>query len=138
MIDKTVIDASIAVAWVHPVPGTQDTNELLNRVAEGMEIVVPGFWFLEVANALVVLERRRKLTAAERDEALERMASLNVAVDEEGSRLGFSTIANIAIANRLSVYDACYLELAQRKKLVLASLDERLRNVAKRLGLKVY
>ena len=35
---------------------------------------------------------------------------------------------------RLTVYDACYLELAQRRRLPLATFDKELRSAAKKLN----
>ena len=38
----------------------------MDAMAEGATIEVPGLWLMEVANALTVLVRRRKLTEDER------------------------------------------------------------------------
>lgn len=61
-----VADAYVSVAWVHPAQATQQTEDLLEAVYAGAELHVPALWPLEVANALVVLVRRRKLTEVER------------------------------------------------------------------------
>ena len=137
MSERFVIDASIGLAWVHPSQATSQTAALLRQVELGAELVVPALWFSEVANALLVLERRKKLSADEREKALSRLASLGASIDEEGPRLAFTATSKLAFEHGLSVYDACYLELAARRKLALASRDDTLRAAAKRSGVKL-
>ena len=91
---------------------------------------------LEVANALTVLVRRRKLTAAERVAGLGWLRGLPVRIDHEMASLAFSRLSELAVLHRLSVYDAAYLELAQRRKLALGCMDGPLREAAKQ-GLRV-
>ena len=63
-------DASVAIAWVHPAQATAATQALLQSIRGGTAIYVPALWPLEVANALLVLTRRKKLTEEERRMAL--------------------------------------------------------------------
>ena len=137
MRNALVIDASIALAWVHPSQATNQTAELLTDVENGSKLVVPSLWFLETANALLVLERRKKLTKAERTKALARLAALNVTCDELGYTAVFARVSELASKHGLSVYDACYLELSTRRKLPLASLDTALLSAATREGAKL-
>lgn len=65
-----VADASVAVGWVHPAQATPETAAMLDSIAEGAILEVPALWPLEVANALTVLVRRRKLSEKERQTAL--------------------------------------------------------------------
>jgi predicted nucleic acid-binding protein len=76
MIDAFVADASVAIAWVHPAQATPQTALLLQAVADGAQVFVPALWPLEVSNALLVLERRKKLTSAERAAALAALQKL--------------------------------------------------------------
>ena len=131
-MDRLVVDASMAVAWVHPGQATPQTDALLTQVGEGMTVVVPALWPVETANALLVLERRNKLTAQERAAALGALRSLAFAVDHEMSALAFTGLSQLATEQTLSVYDAAYLELALRLKLPLACKDGPLREAAKR------
>jgi predicted nucleic acid-binding protein len=101
-----VADASVAVAWVHPAQGSATTAAMLDAMADGARLEVPALWTLEVANALTVLARRRKLTEEERQAALGWLRGLPLAIDHEGSALAFTRLAEIAVAHRLSVYDA--------------------------------
>lgn len=133
-----VADASVAVGWVHPAQATAQTAAMLDAIAEGAVLEVPALWPLEVANALIVLVRRRKLTAEEREIALGWLRVLPLRVDHEMSSLAFSRLSELAAAHHLSVYDAAYLELAQRRKLILGCNDEPLRKAAMRCGVQVW
>ena len=132
-----VLDASIAIAWVHPGQASPSTDALLADVGRGTPIVVPALWSIEVANALLVLERRKKLRTEERLTALAGLRGLNLSVDHEMSGLAFTGVSTLASELALSVYDAVYLELALRLKLSLACKDGPLRDAAKRRRVKV-
>jgi len=131
-----VIDASVGFAWLHPAQATPETEKLLEQVGNGAQVVVPSLWFIEIANSLLVLQRRKKLTADERKSALETLGALNLTVDEESAREAFRKVSELAEKHGLTAYDAVYLELALRRKLPLASRDESLRQAAKHCGLK--
>lgn len=133
-----VADASVAVGWVHPAQATSQTAAILDAVAEGAILEVPALWPLEVANALTVLVRRRKLTEDERQTALGWLRVLPLRVDHEMSSLAFSRLSELATAHHLSVYDAAYLELAQRRKLVLSCNDGSLRKAAATCGVRLW
>jgi len=130
-MDRLIVDASIAVAWVHPGQATPQTDALLTKVGQGTTVIVPALWPVEMANVLLVLERRNKLTAEERTTALEALRTLAVEIDHEMSALAFTRLSQLATALTLSVYDAAYLELALRLKLPLACKDGPLREAAK-------
>jgi predicted nucleic acid-binding protein len=65
MIDAFIVDASVAIAWVHPAQATSQTALLLQELSEGAQVFAPALWPLEVSNALLVLVRRKKLLEAE-------------------------------------------------------------------------
>jgi predicted nucleic acid-binding protein len=133
-----VADASVAIGWVHPAQATTQTAAMLDALGEGAMLEVPALWPLEVANALLVLVRRRKLTEDERQTGLGWLRGLPVRIDPEGAPLAFSRLSELATAHRLSVYDAAYLELAQRRKLALACHDGPLREAAKQAGVSLW
>ena len=53
-------------------------------------------------------------------------------------RFAWPVIQGLAERFRLTVYDAVYLELAHRKRLKLASLDQDLRQAGAALGVTVF
>ncbi|MFO7694975.1 MAG: type II toxin-antitoxin system VapC family toxin [Vicinamibacterales bacterium] len=133
-----VPDASVAVAWVHPAQATAETAAMLEGLADGTTLAVPVIWPMEVANALLVLVRRRKLADDQRCAALGWLSKLPVVVDHEGAALAFGTLSDLASAHGLSVYDAAYLELAMRRRLPLGCKDGPLRQTARRAGLALW
>ena len=94
------------------------------RAEEG---VVPGLWWFEVRNILIVNERRRRITESDTAAFLLSLSRLRIRVDRVPDENG---VLRLARAHRLSVYDAAYLELAQREGLPLATLDADLRKAA--------
>jgi predicted nucleic acid-binding protein len=137
-MEAFVVDASVAIAWVHPAQATKQTAAMLDAIADGATVEVPALWPLEVANALIVLVRRRKLVEDERQVGLAWLRGLRVRVDHEMSALAFSRLSELAATHQLSVYDAAYLELAQRRKLRLGCTDGPLRTAAKRAGVGLW
>jgi len=138
VIRTFIADASVAVGWVHPAQSTAQSAAMLDALAEGATLEVPALWPLEVANALTVLVRRRKLTEDERQTGLALLRGLRLRVDHEMAALAFSRLSELASAHRLSVYDAAYLELAYRRKLVLGCKDGPLREAAKQSGVRLW
>lgn len=131
-------DASVAIAWIHPAQATADTDAMLDRVAAGDSLVVPALWPLEVANAITVLHRRRKLTAEEARTAIEIIRGLPAAIDHEAATVAFTRLVDLASKHQLSVYDAAYIELAIRRRLPLASNDDSMKEAAIRSGLDLW
>lgn len=138
MKEAFVADASVAIGWVHPAQATEQTEAMLDSIGQGVRLEVPALWPVEVANALVVLERRRKLTRAERQAGLGWLQGLPVRVDHQMAALAFSRLSELASAHRLSVHDAAYLELAQRRQLMLGCKDGPLRTAAGRAGVDLW
>ena len=133
-----VADASVAIAWVHPAQATKQTAAMLDAIADGATLEVPALWPLEVANALLVLVRRRKLAEDERQAGLGWLRGLRLRVDHEMSALAFLRLSELAVTHRLSVYDAAYLELAVRRRLVLGCRNGLLRAAATDAGVRLW
>jgi predicted nucleic acid-binding protein len=111
---------------------------MLDAIADGATLEVPALWPLEVANALIVLVRRRKLAEDERQMGLGWLRGLRLRIDHEMSALAFTRLSELAAAHQLSVYDAAYLELAARRRLVLGCKDGPLRTAARHAGVTLW
>ena len=138
MTKTFIADASVAIGWVHPAQATKETAAMLDAMTAGAVVEVPALWPLEVANALSVLERRRKLTEEERRSGLGWLRGIRLRVDHDMASLAFTTLSELASAHNLSVYDAAYLELAQRRRLVLGCKDGPLREAARTIGVGLW
>lgn len=130
-----VLDASLTLSWVFEDERTPAADALLDRVTEA-GAVVPALWRLEVANGLQVAIRRKRCDAAFRDRALAELSCLPISVDAETDGFAWTTTLQLADRFGLSVYDACYLELAQRQNVPLGTLDALLRTAAVALGIE--
>jgi predicted nucleic acid-binding protein len=97
--------------------------------------VVPSIWPLEVANALLMGVRRGRIAAEERDHLLQAFEQLDLEHDAETRLHAWGGINRLAGQHWLTVYDACYLELALRRRLPLATLDAALARAAQAEGL---
>ena len=130
-----VVDASVGVSWAVPSQSSAAAAMLLEEVAGGKPLVAPGLWMFEVANALLVLMRRKKIQPSQCARAREALSRLHPVIDDDGPRLALHRIWEFADEFALSIYDAVYLELAQRKGLPLASRDAGLRRAAAKCGI---
>jgi predicted nucleic acid-binding protein len=131
-----VLDCSATIAWFMPNEQSPPALELLDRVvADGA--LVPDLWPIEVGNVLLVSVRRRRMSAAHRDRALARLGELPIVRDHDGLQFAWTDTLALADRFRLSLYDATYLELARRRRLPLATLNDELRAAGRALGLAI-
>jgi predicted nucleic acid-binding protein len=129
-----VLDSSATLAWVYSEETTEAISEVLARLTD-RGAWVPALWRLEVANVLEMNVRRDRHDAAFRDAALADLAILPISIDPETDRQAWGATVRLAARHRLTVFDAAYLELAQRRGLPLATLDKELRDAATAEGL---
>ncbi|NUQ61937.1 MAG: type II toxin-antitoxin system VapC family toxin [Pirellulales bacterium] len=136
MKPSLIIDCSLTMAWCFGDEGTEETARIQDRlVAEAA--VVPAHWFLEVANVLAMAEKHKRISAADSTQFVAQLAALDIQIDDQSSGRAFDHLLPLSRSYGLTSYDAAYLDLALRRQLPLASLDDDLRCVAKSLGLEV-
>ncbi len=128
-----VLDCSAALAWAFEDEWSVAAGKLLDRV-EKHGAVVPPIWHLEFANTLVLAERRGRIAAGGARYRLDRIALLPMETDVDCEKWLWTATVDLAAAERLTVYDASYLELAIRRALPLASKDRDLIAAAQRRG----
>ena len=129
-----VLDSSVTITWFMPEEVTGTTLVLLNEVTQNGAFV-PLHWAIEVGNALLIATRGRRISPEKTREALEQLVNLQVTTDRQTLDEAWGASLNLAERFRLTLYDACYLELAQRRELPLATLDKDLRKAAKALDI---
>lgn len=118
-----VVDASVSAAWLLPDEATDFTRAALQATIAA-DVWVPTLWLPEMANLLHGAQRRRRITVAQRIELAAAASALRLQVCREPVSL--QTLDALAAEYALSAYDACYLELALRRQLPLATLDDAL------------
>jgi predicted nucleic acid-binding protein len=124
------LDASVAASWAFP----DELAPIPRQRLYERQIHVPGLWWFEVRNILVVHERRGRISVAGTAEFLSALGGAPVATDHEPDSEG---VLRWARGYRLSVYDAAYLELAVRLQAGLATLDRKLAAAAEAAGVEV-
>lgn len=131
-----VLDNSVAVAW-----GFEDEDSTYADRTLGLldadPAVAPAVWPLEVANAILVGERRGRLSAADTARFLELLGGLPIAVEDAALTGALGAVLDVGRTYGLTSYDASYLELAMRRGLPLATLDGRLADAAGRVGVEL-
>jgi predicted nucleic acid-binding protein len=131
---RFVLDASVAVAWCFEDESTKFTESVLSLLASGAEALVPSIWPLEIANALLIAERRKRMMLGRTTALLLQIAGLPISVWPIEANQAFEQILPMARQQSLSEYDAAYLDLALRRGLPLATLDADLRRSARATG----
>jgi len=132
-----VLDCSIVMAW-YLVDERDAYADLVARELPCQTAFVPLNWPLEVANTLLVGERRNRSTQAQAARMINHLTAMRISVDDETNLQAWTTTLNLARQQGLTAYDAAYLELALRRGLPLASLDEQLKVAAKAAGVPLY
>jgi predicted nucleic acid-binding protein len=132
-----VLDCSVTMAWFFQDEAEAYAEAVEDALADA-EAVVPATWPLEVANTLVTGERRRRSTEAQAATWLRYLRALPVTVDDETAGRAWGDTLSLARAHQLSAYDAAYLELALRRGLPLATLDDRLKAAAAAAGVAEF
>jgi predicted nucleic acid-binding protein len=133
-----VIDGSTTIGFLLKDERGQSPLKALAAIENGVPTFVPAHWSVEVANGLVMAERRKRASQADITEAMTLIAALPVECDDETSRRAFSDTTALVRQYGLTIYDAAYLELAMRCGASLASTDTTLCKAAKAAGVPVF
>jgi predicted nucleic acid-binding protein len=126
-----VLDCSVSISWIFPDEHSDYAEEVL-RLLESQQAIVPSIWFLEMANVLLVGERRKRINQTQTTQALLLLNALDILVDNRTENQAFSATLALGREQGIAAYDSAYLELAIRLQIPLATLDERLAAAANR------
>lgn len=132
-----VVDNSIVMAWCLDDEPSSYARVLLERMEHGTAIQ-PSIWPLELGNALVVAERRNRITREYADRFLEQLSTLSIEIQFESMEHVVGEILTIARKHQLSTYDASYLDLAMRREVPLATQDKALIRAAAECGVTLF
>ncbi len=121
-----VVDASVAASWLLPDEGNRLAALAYARLATD-HVLAPGLWWFEMRNLFLMNERRGRITGEQTNRALGLLAALPIQLDHATEDARVMALARL---HRLTVYDAACLELAQRSRTPLATLDSALANAA--------
>ena len=134
-MSRFVLDASVALTWCFPDENSDFARRIALMFRQGGSAIAPSFWPHEVLNALLVGEKRKRISHELIRTFLADLRTMpiemrNVPVDEV-----FDRIQELSRKHALTAYDAAYLHLADESRLPLATLDEDLIAACKRSGI---
>ncbi|MDO8545155.1 MAG: type II toxin-antitoxin system VapC family toxin [Opitutaceae bacterium] len=133
-----VIDGSTTLGFLLTDEQPGSATKALDALESGVPTIVPAHWCVEVANGLIMAERRKRASQADITEALNLVAALPVVTDDETAQRAVSDTAALARQHGLTIYDAAYLELAMRRGASLATTDNDLAKAAKAAGVALF
>ena len=131
-----VIDNSVVMSWCFRDETNRYADSMLDRLPDA-RVFVPSIWPLEVVNVLVVAERRRRLSEAGSVQFITLLSQLPIVVEQRPTQKVMKELLMLARSSSLSSYDASYLDLAMRKGLPLATLDNNLIAAAEAVGIEI-
>ena len=132
---RVVLDASVALSWLLPDEQSTKAEAIIEAGSLG-QLTAPSLILLEVSNALTQAKRRDRIDTALVKSLLDQFGSLPLRLEPVSSDVMFRCSA-LAMQHDISVYDACYLDLATVRALPLATLDTRLHDAAVSAGVSV-
>lgn len=136
-IKQLVLDASVVLAWCFEDEKSSYAEGILDLLSQDTGAIVPAVWPLEITNALLSALRKKRITQAQATGFLNRISGFHIEVEESLLSRTFETVFLQANASQLTSYDTSYVELALRKGLPLATLDEPLKKAAETLGITI-
>ena len=136
MNDLFVVDNSVVMSWCFKDEANQYADSVLDRLTDATALV-PSIWALEVINVLLVAERRKRVSEADSVRFTTLLSQLPIIVEYENVELIMKDLLTLARVHNLSSYDAPYLDLAMRKGLPIATLDNRLIEAATAVDVKI-
>jgi predicted nucleic acid-binding protein len=131
------VDASVVLAWCFPDEASDYADSVLLAV-ENQTVVVPAIWAVEITNALLVGERRKRIRQPEVRRFVDLMNGLSVVEDRQPFADTVSNVLPLAREYNLSAYDAAYLDVAVRHEIPLATLDVALQKACAAAGINVF
>ena len=136
MVEHFVVDNSVVISCCFRDETNNYADTVLDRLTEAAA-AVPSIWPLEVVNVLLVAERQKRLSESESIRFITLLSQLPIVVEYERPEMMMKELLALARANNLSSYDASYLDLAMRKGLPIATLDNKLIKAAERIDVPI-
>jgi predicted nucleic acid-binding protein len=137
-VSRFVLDASVVLAWCFSDENNALASDVADLFKQGHTAVVPSFWPHEVLNALLVGERRKRISLELTQSFLQDLAMMPIELQILPTPDVFARIQSLSRQHALTPYDAAYLDLALDRNLDLATLDEALIGACKKEKVKLF
>lgn len=132
-----VVDASVALAWCFPDEASEYADGVLVAL-KGQAVIVPAVWAIEITNALLVGERRKRVKPPDVRRFVELLGGLTIIERPQTVAAAVSNVLPLAREYGLSAYDAAYLDVAVRQGAPLATLDSALQKAGRAAGIEIF
>lgn len=136
-MSRFVLDASIVLAWCFADENSAMAQHVGGMFKRGDTAVAPAFWPHEVLNALLMGEKRKRISKELVRSFLEDLATLPIVLEQFPARVVFERIQHLSREHGLTSYDAAYLDLALENELPLATLDDELGRACKKARVRL-
>jgi predicted nucleic acid-binding protein len=136
-VSRFVIDASIVLTWCFPDENADLAQNVAGLFKRGDVAVAPAFWPHEVLNALLVGEKRKRISKELVRSFLDDLATLPIVLEQFPAGIVFDRIQSLSRDHSLTAYDAAYLDLALDSGSPLATLDEDLIRACKKARVRL-
>jgi len=136
-VSRFVLDASIVLTWCFPDENAALAQHVAGMFKQGDTAMAPSFWPHEVLNALLVGEKRKRISRELVGAFLDDLAALPIVLEQFSAGVVFDRIQNLSREHGLTAYDAAYLDLALDSGLPLATLDEDLVRACKKARVRL-
>lgn len=136
-----VLDASTALSLILPDESANAvTKAAALAFAAGDKAHVPSLWFLEVGNALLMSERRKRIPVDAGSRLLEKLLALPIqaAGEAPGDAAWALEVLSLARTHQLTAYDSSYLHLARLRSLALATNHQALVRAARASAIPLF
>jgi predicted nucleic acid-binding protein len=131
-VSRFVLDASVVLTWCFPDENAIAAQHVADMFKRGDTAVAPSFWPHEVLNALLVGEKRKRISRELVGSFLDDLATLPIVLEQFPAGVVFDRIQHLSREHGLTAYDAAYLDLALSSGLPLATLDKDLVRACKK------
>ncbi len=136
-MSRFVLDASVVLTWCFPDEKSALAQQVADLFEHGDTAVAPSFWPHEVLNALIVGEKRKRISHVLLRSFLNDLAKLPIALEQVPTAAVFSRLQRLSREHGLTAYDAAYLDLALDNGLPLATLDDHLIRACEKAGVEL-
>ncbi|HEX4784703.1 MAG TPA: type II toxin-antitoxin system VapC family toxin [Candidatus Sulfotelmatobacter sp.] len=136
-MSQFVLDASVVLTWCFPDENSAVAQKIALRFEQGDSAIAPSFWPHEVLNALLVGEKRKRISDSLIRTFLADLVKLPVGIMHTPPNAVFGRIQSLSRQHRLTAYDAAYLDLAHESGFSLATLDQELVRASREAGIRL-
>lgn len=132
-----VLDNSVAMRWCFEDATHPYAETILRYLSDGSEAIVPVLWYYEATSVLTKAQRSGALSVSKAEAFIQDLEAFTISTDIIENKYILSDVRQVALQYALTGYDAAYLELALRKKIALATLDQELIAAAQKAGVPI-